>query len=137
MLVVLAAGPIQISMADKLEQLLEDSLLKVWSERNDVRRLDVMAQIYATDIVFYETDEGEAIKGHQAMDALIKTLQAQWPPEFVFTLKKPAVINHGVSHVAWTLGTSDASPAASGMDIAIIENGLIKELYLYLDGLNG
>ncbi|WP_375447142.1 nuclear transport factor 2 family protein [uncultured Fibrella sp.] len=121
-------------MADKLEQLLEDSLLNVWSERDDAHRLEVMAQIYAPDIVFYETDEGEAIRGHQGIDALIKTLQAQWPPEFVFTLKKPAVINHGVSHVAWTLGPADAIPVASGMDIAIIDNGLIKALYLYLDG---
>jgi hypothetical protein len=93
-----------------------------------------MEQIYAPDIIFYETNDGGAIKGHQAIDALIETLQAQWPPEFVFTLTKPAVLNHGVSHVAWTLGPADAPPAASGMDIAIIENGLIKELYLYLDG---
>ena len=112
---------------------MEDSLLKVWSERNDTRRREVMEQIYATDIIFYETDAGEAIEGHQAIDALIKSLQAQWPPEFVFTLTKPAVINHGVSHVAWTLGAADAPPAASGMDIAVIENGLIKELYLYLN----
>jgi hypothetical protein len=128
------AGLIEISMDDKLVQLLEDSLLKVWSERNDAHRLEVMEQIYAADIVFYENDEGEAIKGHQAINALIKTLQAQWPPEFVFMLTKPAVTNHGVSHVAWTLGAADTTPAISGMDIALIENGLIKELYLYLDG---
>lgn len=118
-------------MDDK--QLLEDSLLKVWSERNDEQRLDVMQRIYAADIIFYETDQGEAIKGHQAIDTLIKTLQNQWPPEFVFALTKPTVINHGVSHVSWTLGPAHATPIASGMDIAIIENGLIKELYLYLD----
>lgn len=116
-----------------MKQLLEDSLLKVWSERNDAQRLDVMQRIYATDIIFYETDNGEAIIGHQAIDALIKTLQTQWPPEFVFALTRPAVINHGVSHVSWTLGPAQGTPVASGMDIAIIENGLIKELYLYLD----
>ncbi len=134
MLVGLAAGLTEISMDDKLVQLLEDSLLKVWSERNDAHRLEVMEQIYTADIIFYETDEGEPIKGHQAIDVLIKSLQAQWPAEFVFKLSKPVVINHGVSHVAWTLGAADATPAASGMDIAIIENGFIKELYLYLDG---
>ncbi|WP_229379647.1 nuclear transport factor 2 family protein [Fibrella forsythiae] len=119
------------------KQLLEDSLLKVWSERNDEQRLAVMQRIYAADIIFYETDQGEAIKGHQAIDALIKTLQSQWPPEFVFSLTRPAVFNHGVSHVAWTLGAAQATPVASGMDIAIIENGLIKELYLYLDAPAG
>ncbi|MEZ0541354.1 nuclear transport factor 2 family protein [Fibrella arboris] len=122
-------------MNDK--QLLEDSLLKVWSERNDDQRLAVMQRIYAADILFYETDQGEAIKGHQAIDALIKTLQSQWLPEFVFSLTRPAVTNHGVSHVAWTLGAAEATPVASGMDIAISENGLIKELYLYLDAPAG
>ncbi|QDK83812.1 nuclear transport factor 2 family protein [Spirosoma sp. KCTC 42546] len=116
------------------KQLLEDSLLKVWSERNDEQRLEVMQQIYADDIIFYETDKGEAIEGHRAIDELIKTLQTQWPPEFVFALTKPVVINHGVSHVSWTLGAAHATPIASGMDIAIVEDGLIKELYLYLDG---
>jgi len=120
-------------MDDKLANLLEDSLLKVWSERNGEQRMNVMKRIYATDIIFYETNTGPAIKGHQAIDSLIKKLQDQWPPEFVFVLTKPAVINHGISHVAWTLGAPNAAPAASGMDIAIIADSLIKELYLYLD----
>ncbi|GAB3927317.1 nuclear transport factor 2 family protein [Larkinella terrae] len=120
-------------MDNTLVHLLEDSLLKVWSERDDQQRMEMMKRIYAADIVFYETDNGPAIKGHEEIDSLIKKLQSQWPPEFVFTLTKPAVINHGVSCVTWTLGVAHAAPAATGMDIAIIENGVIKELYLYLD----
>lgn len=114
-------------------QLLEDSLLKVWSERDEEKRMAVMTRIYSADIVFYETDNTPVITGHQAINQLIKSLQAQWPPEFTFKLTKPAVANHGVSHVAWTLGVANATPAASGMDIAIVKDGLIKELYLYLD----
>lgn len=120
-------------MNDQSTQLLEDSLLKVWSERDDEQRMAVMKRIYAADIVFYEADNGPAITGHQAIDSLIKKLQDQWPPEFVFTLTKPVVINHGVSHAAWTLGAAHSTPAASGMDIAIIKDGLINKLYLYLD----
>ena len=124
-------------MDDKVAPLLEDSLLKVWSERDDGQRMTVMKRIYADDIVFYETDNGPAIQGHLAIDSLIKTLQSQWPPDFAFTLTNPVVTNHGVSHVAWTLGPVNATPAASGMDIAIVERGLIKELYLYLDAPAG
>jgi ketosteroid isomerase-like protein len=124
-------------MDDKPAQLLEDSLLKVWSERDEEKRMRVMEQIYAADIIFYEADNGQPIRGHAAINSLIKTLQNQWPPEFVFTLTKPAVINHGVSQVAWTLGIPRATPAATGMDIAIIDSGLIKELYLYLDNPAG
>ena len=120
-------------MNNNAAQLLADSLLKVWSERDDEQRMNVMKRIYAADIVFYETDNGPAIKGHQAIDSLIKKLQSQWPPEFAFTLTKPVLINHGVSQAAWTLGAAHTTPAISGMDIAIIESGFIKELYLYLD----
>lgn len=124
-------------MDDIVTPLLEDSLLKVWNERDDEQRIKVMQRIYAAGIIFYETDNGPAFKGHQAIDSLIKTLQSQWPPEFGFTLTGPVVTNHGVSHVAWTLGATDTPPAASGMDIAIIEHGLINELYLYLDNPAG
>jgi len=120
-------------MSNNVTPLLEDSLLKIWNERDDEQRMKIMNQIYAADIVFYESNNGPAIIGHQAIDSIIKTLQAQWPAAFSFTLTKPVVTNHSVSHVAWTLGVANTAPAASGMDIAIIENGLIKELYLYLD----
>ena len=120
-------------MDDQVTQLLEDSLLKIWSERDDAQRMEVMKRIYAADIVFYDSDNGQAIIGHQALDSLIIKLQDQWPPEFVFVLTKPVAVNHGVSYAAWTLGAANTTPAASGVDIAIIEQGLIKELYLYLD----
>ncbi|RYZ47272.1 MAG: nuclear transport factor 2 family protein [Sphingobacteriales bacterium] len=120
-------------MNDQVASLLNDSLLKVWSERDQKQRMEVMSRIYAADIVFYESDSGPAFRGHLAIDELIQKLQAQWAPEFAFTLTGPVVTNHGVSHVAWTLGAAPETPVASGMDIAIIEHGLIKELYLYLD----
>lgn len=79
-----------------------------------------MKRIYAADIVFYETNKGPAIKGHQAIDSLIKRLQEQWPLEFTFTLTKPAIINHGGSHVAWTLGAAHGVPAAVVMGFAMV-----------------
>ncbi|XWW44931.1 hypothetical protein JYG30_19665 [Fibrella sp. USSR17] len=110
--------------------LLEISLLNVWSERDEQQRLAVMNQIYAPDIVFYETTDSPAIQGYQPINELIKRLQDQWPLQFVFALTRPAVVNHGVSHVSWALRAADEIPAATGMDIAIIENGLINALYL-------
>jgi len=123
-------------MANTTKQL-EDSLLVIWNDRDAQKRLDVMQKIYAPDIVFYETNEGPAISGYQAINELITALQANWPAAFRFELREPLRVNHQVQYISWTLGIPGEAPAASGMDIAIIENEQIKSLHLFLDTPQG
>ena len=52
-------------------KLLEDSLLKIWNDRDDKSRMEMMEKIYSADIVFYESNEGEAFIAHQAINDLI------------------------------------------------------------------
>ena len=113
-------------------QLLEDSLLKIWNDRDDKSRMEMMEKIYSADIAFYESNEGPAFKGHQAINDLIDKLQAQWPVEFNFTIAS-TMVNHNAQYVSWILGASGEPPVASGADIAIIESGKIKSLYLLLN----
>ena len=114
-------------------KLLENSLLVIWNDRNAQNRLKAMEEIYATDIVFYESNEGPAITGFQEINDLITILQAQWPVEFKFELNHPSKINHQVQHISWNLGIPGQTPVAIGMDVAIIENYKIKSLHLFLD----
>jgi hypothetical protein len=114
-------------------QLLEDSLLIIWNDRNAERRLQAMQHIYAADIHFYESDNGPAIVGYVRINEVIAGLQAQWPQEFEFEITQPATANHQVQHVGWNLGVPGQAPAATGMDVAIIENGKIKSLHLFLN----
>ena len=114
-------------------QLLEDSLLVIWNDRNANRRLEAMKSVYAPGIHFYENNTGNAIIGHQAINELISKLQAEWPVEFQFELNKPSQVNHTIQLISWNLGPQGAQPVATGMDIAVIENELIKSLYLFLD----
>lgn len=114
-------------------KLLEDSLLMIWNDRNAVNRLKSMKEVYAANIAFYESNEGEAIIGYQAINDLIATLQAQWSPQFMFQLTQPSRVNHQVQYIAWQLGIPGQTPVASGMDIAIIEDHKIKSLHLLLD----
>lgn len=120
-------------MSNKPAHLLEQSLVEIWSERDDTRRMEAMKQIYMPGIIFYETDAGEAIIGFDAINTRIIKLMRQWPDGVVFHFKSGAEVNHNVIKIAWTLGLSAESTIATGMDIAIIENGLIKVLYLFLD----
>jgi len=114
-------------------KLLEDSLLVIWNDRNTQNRLEAMKEIYAADIVFYESNEGPAITGFQEINDLITKLQAQWPVEFKFELNHPSKINHQVQHISWNLGIPGQTPVASGIDVAIIDNYKIKSLHLFLD----
>jgi hypothetical protein len=114
-------------------QLLETSLLVIWNDRNADRRLDVMKKTYTSDVHFYEANEGDPIVGHLAINKLISKLQAGWPPESKFELNKPTQINHLVQIASWTLGPQGMKPVATGMDVAIVENDLIKSFYLFLD----
>jgi hypothetical protein len=114
-------------------KLLEDSLLIIWNDRNADSRLEAMKSIYAADISFYESNEGQPITGYQAINELISALQAEWPAEFKFELISPARVNHQIQHIAWRLGVPGQVQAASGMDVAIIEQAKIKSLHLFLD----
>ena len=114
-------------------QLLEESLLAIWSSGNPGGRLDVMKKIYAPDIHFYETNTGDPIVGHQAINQLISRLQSEWPAGSRFEITGPSQVNHSVQIASWTLGPQGAQPVATGMDVAVIENNLIKSLYLFLD----
>ena len=113
--------------------LLENSILVIWSEPNADRRLEEMEKTYAPDVHFYEFNTGEAMVGHRAINDLISKLQKEWPPESRFELNKPSQVNHQIQVASWTLGPHGMPPVATGMDVAVIENDLIKSFYLFLD----
>ena len=114
-------------------KLLEDSLLVIWNDRNAHNRLEAMKEIYAPEIVFYESNDGQPVTGYQAINDVISALQAQWPLAFTFELTSPAKVNHQIQQISWNLGIPGQSPAASGMDVAIIENHRITSLFLFLN----
>src|SRR5258705_12987970 len=114
-------------------QLLENSLLVVWNERNTDRRLEAMKQTYAPDVHFYEFNTGEAIVGHPAINELIAKLQSEWPSESRFELNKPSQVNHQIQIASCNLGPQGMQPVVTGMDVAVVENDLIKSFYLFLD----
>lgn len=114
-------------------KLLENSLLVIWNDRDADNRLKAMENVYSPDIHFFESNAGEPIVGHKAINELIAKLQTEWPIEFQFELTKPSQVNHTTQVVSWSLGPKGVPPVATGMDVAITENDLIKSLYLFLD----
>ena len=118
-------------MNDTLAQLMEESIKQVWSQRNSVRRMVALEAIYAKDSTLFEV--GEIITGYDAINDKVSRTVNGMPADFVFTRLKPVIINNNIGRLVWGLGPKDKPPVATGMDIAVFENGKIKSLYVFLD----
>lgn len=118
-------------MNQLLSQLMEDNLFYVWSERSaDIRR-KALERIYAKDCTLFEVSE--IISGYDAInDKVSKTINGM-PPEFNFARLKPTIINNNVGRLIWGIGPKNQPAVATGMDVAVFENGRIKSLYVFLD----
>ena len=118
-------------MSEVLIQLMEDNLNLVWCERDKVRRLNAIKNIYAVGSGLYHVghkDEGyECI--NESADAVINGM----PANFVFTKLKPVIINNSIGRLIWGVGPEGKPPVATGMDIAHFEKDKIKSLYVFLD----
>lgn len=117
-------------MSNTLAQLMEKNLQEVWSERDSARRETAMKNIYATDCTLFEEDE--VIHGYDAINAKIESTLNKMPADFVFRVVNPVRVNHNVGRLAWSIGPAGGTPVATGMDIALFENGQIKSLYVFL-----
>lgn len=112
--------------------LLQDSLLLIWNNRDAAERLTLMHNIYAPGIQFFESNDAEPFTGYEPINNLIGKLQADWPADFTFTLQAPLKLNHNMQHASWALGAPNQQPAATGIDVALTEDGKITKLYLFL-----
>ena len=116
---------------DNLSQIMEENLLKVWSERDSSLRLNAIQDIYAENGSLFEF--GEETSGFDAINEHVTKLYDSIPPDFVFTQLKPADINGKIGRLVWGVGPRGHDAVQTGMDIAHIENGRIKSLYVFLD----
>jgi len=117
-------------MSNPLNHLMEKNLLEVFGERDSARRKIAINTIYTENCTFFETNE--KIVGRDALNAKVGSL-LKGAPGFVFRAACPAEVNHDVGRLQWHLGPAGASPAVTGMDIALFENGRIRSLYTFLD----
>ena len=110
-------------------ELMEANLLTVFNERDDERRRAAIAATYAADVTF--SDPEEVVTGHEDLNAKARKLLEQ-SPEFVFSAAGPVLVSHDLGYLAWALGPAGEPPVVRGIDVALVEDGLIKKLYTML-----
>ena len=110
-------------------ELMQANLLEVFNERDGERRRAAIARTYAPDVRF--ADPEEVITGHEALDAKAGRLLDE-SPGFVFSPAGAVLVNHDLGYLAWNLGPQGQPPVVRGMDIALVEDGVITSLYTML-----
>ena len=111
--------------------LMQANAVRVFSERDPVRRLNAIRELYSADAVVTEP-EGIS-KGEEAINGAVTELLSKLPPTFIFTPVGAAIGHHGVGRLLWKAGPPNGPTAATGMDIAHFKDSRIQALYVFLD----
>ncbi len=113
------------------DALMQAHLARVFNERDGGRRLEALKELYTNDSTLFEPHA--AVTGYAAISGAVDALQASLPPEFVFTAAGIAVGHNGLARLHWRVGPPNGPVAVTGTDVAQVENGRIKALYVFVD----
>jgi SnoaL-like domain len=120
-----------VAVPVNFDALMQAHLSRVFGERDGSRRLHALKELYAEDAALYEPDA--TATGYEAISGAVEALYTHLPSSFVFTASGPAVGHNGVARLHWRAGPPDGRVAVTGTDVAWVENGRIKTLYVFID----
>ncbi|MDY3554540.1 nuclear transport factor 2 family protein [Gemmata sp. JC717] len=118
-------------LASDYEQLMQSNLAAVFSEADPSARMQAIEALYSAAPTLYEP--GGVVQGRQAISDTVGRLLASLPTGFAFTVAGPTVGHHDVCCVRWRGGPRDGSALITGSDVAQIEDGKIRALYVFID----
>lgn len=108
---------------------LPAAYISMWNERNPRSRQSIGAEVFTPDA--YYVDPDTSAQGRRAIDTYVAGWQERFPG-FVFTLGE-VTGHHDVAHFGWTFGPPGGPPAASGVDVLVIEQDRISRVCGFFD----
>jgi hypothetical protein len=112
-----------------IEELMRTNLLEVFGERDAGRRAAAAERVLAADVRF--SDPEDTVIGRGAVLAKAQHLLDD-APGFAFTPAGPVSVAQDLGHLPWQFGPEGAPPVVRGVDIALVEDGLITRLWTML-----
>lgn len=112
-----------------IDELMHANLFEVFGERDPERRAEAIRRTYTADVAYSEPKD--AVSGHEALGAKAQGI-LDASPGFVFSAAGPVRVNHDLGYLAWNFGPEGQPPVVSGVDVALVEGGLIAKLYTLL-----
>jgi SnoaL-like domain len=104
--------------------------IESWNETDGDRRRALIDQLYTEDAGY--TDPLAAVRGRAAIDGLVAGAQEQFGG-LRFSLAGPVDAHHDTARFTWHLGAPGAEPVVIGFDVAVTEDGRLREVYGFLD----
>ena len=111
-------------------ELLQRNLQEVFGEGDPARRRAAIEEFYTDDCVLYVPDA--VLVGHDAVDKFAGELRATHP-RFVYTHQGEPQALHNGGIVAWGSGPKGKQAAYTGLDVAVVRDGKIAALYVFLN----
>ena len=117
-------------MTERIVDLLYRNLQEVFGEGDAGRRRAAVEAFYTDDCVLYVPDD--VFVGHDALDKFAGELRATHP-HFVYTPHGEPQALHNGGILAWGSGPKGAPPEYTGLDVAVVREGKIAALYVFLN----
>jgi hypothetical protein len=117
--------------AGEFDALMQANIVRVFNERDRDRRRMALSELYSEGAILYDPET--VATGWEAISRAVEDLLLRLPPDFVFSAAGHAVGHNGVARLFWRAGPPDGPVAVTGTDVAHIENGRIKLLYVFVD----
>ena len=124
-----AAAP--AASGNDLDALMQANIGRVFNERNPDRRRAALDELYTENATL--CDPETVATGRQAISDAVGSLHRMLPSGFVFTAVGHAVGHNGAARLFWQAGPPGGPAAVTGTDVAHIEHGRIKLLYVFVD----
>ena len=111
--------------------LMQHNLTGVFSQQDALLRRQVNESLYTSDATLFDPET--AVQGWDAISNAVTTLLARLPPGFAFHATGPAVGHHGAGRLCWRAGAPGSPSVLTGIDVAHVQDGRIKSLYVFID----
>ncbi|RKS79907.1 SnoaL-like protein [Motilibacter peucedani] len=118
-------------MTDTPAQLVTESLLHVFGERDRSARERTIARVFAADVEFRDA-EGSA-HGHGGLAAKAAAVLESAPADWVFRPSGAAQELGDLVKLDWSFGPAGGPAAVTGTDVAFVADGLINRMFTFLD----
>jgi len=112
-------------------EALAQRYIDTWNTADPAARRQAVEDLWAPDAVY--VDPMADARGHDAIDATIAAVQAQFP-DFVFRLAGPVDAHHQQARFGWELGPRGADAPVVGFDVAVVDgHGRLRSVLGFLD----